>query len=89
MDNKENSGSTGKDGESFEYLELEYLPNSSVVAHSSGEAGKTISETISGVDTSTPIRELRRSSREPEANLKYLSSLHYLLLIDNGETKKL
>jgi len=48
MDNKKNSGSTGKDGESFEYLELEYLPNSSVVAHSSGEAGKTISETISG-----------------------------------------
>ena len=34
-DNKENNGSTRKNGDSSEYLELEDLPNSSVAEHSS------------------------------------------------------
>ena len=85
MNNKENNGSTRKNGDSSEYLELKDLPDSSVVEHSFGQTGETNPGTVSGIYTSTPTREFRRSSREPKPNLRYLLLPHYLLLTDNGE----
>jgi len=64
MSNRENSGEHQEDGDSSDYLELEDLPESSVDKHSSGQVGETIPGTVSGVDISTPTRELRKSSGE-------------------------
>ena len=62
-------------------MELEELSDDSRVEPSSDHADETDAEAVA----STPTRELRRSSRVPKPNPKYLSSLHYLLLTDSGE----
>ncbi|KAF7134515.1 hypothetical protein RHSIM_Rhsim08G0181500 [Rhododendron simsii] len=46
---------------------------------------QTESEAIPERVSSSPVAAVRRSTRVPNPNPKYLSSLDYLLLTDNGE----
>ena len=86
--NKENvkdsqsSGSNTTDTGSSEYMDLEELPDRSddVCSDQRMEKATCAEETTQGM-------ELRRSSRIPKPNPRYLSSLDYLLLTDSGESE--
>ena len=95
-DSKRNSGSTTLDGGPSKYFDVEDLTGDvrveqdscqeQVVASDGTVSEETDSDGVtSETEGDSPVAEVRRSTRVPKPNPKYLSSLDYLLLTDSGE----
>ena len=69
------------DQKKYEFVNLDELTESTVQKR--GEEDKE--NVNSQVDQSTPVAEVRRSSRNIRPSHRYSPTLNYLLLIDGGE----
>ena len=71
------------DQKKFEFVNLDELSKSTVQKRGEEDKEKVDSQ----VDQSTPVAEVRRSSRTIKPPQRYLPTLNYLLLTDGGEPK--
>ena len=77
------SNVTEIDQKKFEFVNLDELTKNTV--HKRGEEDKE--NVNSQVDQSTPVAEVRRSSRITRPLQRYSFALNYILLTDCGESK--
>ena len=84
-DRNASSGSTTEDAESSEFMEVEDLPDVIVGEANFEQVHEPVTEQVAEIEPVAPIQPLRRSTRTPKPNQKYVSSLYYLLLTDSGE----
>ena len=77
------SNVTEIDQKKFKFVNLDELTKNTV--HKRGEEDKE--NVNSQVDQSTPVAEVRRSSRITRPLQRYSFALNYILLIDYGEPK--